>query len=80
MSPRTLPEPSDGPEAWRDAICSGDRRALARAITLIESTRADRVALGQRVLEQLVPYTGAAQRVGVTGPPGELPPPRSKGP
>ena len=70
MSPHDLPDASSGSEAWCDAIRSGDRRALARTITLIESTRTDRAALGQRVLEQLVPYTGAAQRVGVTGPPG----------
>lgn len=70
MSRPDLPDPSDGPDAWCEAIRSGDRRALARAITLIESTRADRASLGQRVLEALVPYTGAAQRVGVTGPPG----------
>jgi LAO/AO transport system kinase len=57
-------------EAWRDEIRSGDRRALARAITLMESTRADQAALGQQVLDALVPYTGTARRVGVTGPPG----------
>ncbi|MBW2269006.1 MAG: methylmalonyl Co-A mutase-associated GTPase MeaB [Deltaproteobacteria bacterium] len=57
-------------EAWRDEIRSGDRRALARAITLLESTRSDQAALGQQVLDALVPDTGTAQRVGVTGPPG----------
>jgi LAO/AO transport system kinase len=56
--------------AYRDAIRAGDRRALARAITLLESTRADQAALGQEVLELLVPYTGGAVRLGVTGPPG----------
>jgi len=70
MSQHALPEESDAPEAWRDAIRAGDRRTLARAITLIESTRADRAAVGQRILDELVPYTGEAQRVGVTGPPG----------
>jgi LAO/AO transport system kinase len=55
---------------YRDAIRAGDRRALARAITLLESTRTDQAALGQQVLEELVPYTGKAVRVGVTGPPG----------
>lgn len=57
-------------ETWRDEIRSGDRRALARAITLLESTRADQAQLGQDVLDALVPYTGTAQRVGITGPPG----------
>jgi LAO/AO transport system kinase len=52
------------------AIRAGDRRALARAITLIESTRPDRQALGQAVLEGLVASTGGAVRLGLTGPPG----------
>jgi LAO/AO transport system kinase len=52
------------------AIRAGERRALARAITLIESTRPDRSALGQEILEGLVGDTGGALRVGLTGPPG----------
>ena len=54
----------------RDAVRSGDRRALAQLITRIESTRKDESELGQRVLEELVPHTGRAVRVGITGPPG----------
>ena len=54
----------------RDAVRSGDRRALAQLITRIESTRTDESELGQRVLEELVPHTGRAVRVGITGPPG----------
>jgi LAO/AO transport system kinase len=57
-------------EAYAEAIRGGDRRAIARTITWLESTRPDQAALGQRVLEALVPYTGGAQRVGITGPPG----------
>ena len=52
------------------AIRAGDRRTLARAITLIESTRPDRQALGQAVLEGLIAATGGAVRLGLTGPPG----------
>ena len=52
------------------AIRSGDRRAIARAITLIESTRADRQALGQAILDALVGHAGGAVRIGITGPPG----------
>jgi LAO/AO transport system kinase len=55
---------------YRDAVRRGDRRAIARTITLLESTRPDQAALGQTILEDLVPYTGGAQRVGITGPPG----------
>jgi LAO/AO transport system kinase len=53
-----------------EAIRGGDRRALARTITLLESSRDDLAAEGQAILESLVPYTGGAVRVGITGPPG----------
>ncbi len=56
--------------AFCDEIRQGDRRAIARTITLLESRRPEHAALGQEILEALVPYTGAAQRVGITGPPG----------
>jgi LAO/AO transport system kinase len=52
------------------AIRAGDRRALARAITRIESTRADHQRLGQEILDALVSHAGGAVRIGVTGPPG----------
>ncbi len=52
------------------AIRAGDRRALARAITHIESTRADHQRLGQEILGALVHHSGGAVRIGVTGPPG----------
>ena len=70
------PEPGQGgggqesTQAYCDAIRDGDRRAMARAITLIESTRPDQAARGQEILEALVPHTGQAVRVGITGPPG----------
>jgi LAO/AO transport system kinase len=57
-------------EEFQAAIREGDRRAVARAITLIESRRADRQALGQAILEALLPSTGGAARIGITGPPG----------
>lgn len=55
---------------YRDAVRKGDRRAIAQTITLLESTREDRAQLGQDILEELVPHTGGAARVGITGPPG----------
>jgi len=55
---------------YRDAIRKADRRVIARTITLLESTRADQAALGQAILENLVPHTGGSVRVGITGPPG----------
>jgi LAO/AO transport system kinase len=58
------------PREWRDAICAGDRRAMARVITLLESTREDHAVRGQAILDTLVPASGGAIRVGVSGPPG----------
>ncbi|MEZ6036957.1 MAG: methylmalonyl Co-A mutase-associated GTPase MeaB [Planctomycetota bacterium] len=52
------------------AIRSGDRRALARGITLVESRRAEHTAAAESLLEQLLPDTGRAVRVGITGAPG----------
>jgi hypothetical protein len=51
-------------------IRDGDRRALAKAITLIESTRRDHQPRGQAVLEALLPHTGRSIRVGISGAPG----------
>jgi LAO/AO transport system kinase len=49
---------------------AGDRRALARAVTLIESTRPDHRDAAERLVETLLPHTGGAIRLGITGPPG----------
>lgn len=51
-------------------VAAGDRAVLARAITLIESTRAEHQAAAQEVLHRLLPRSGAAHRVGITGVPG----------
>jgi LAO/AO transport system kinase len=48
----------------------GNRRALAKAITLVESSRRDDQERAQRLLEAILPDTGRAVRVGVTGVPG----------
>ena len=48
----------------------GDRRALARAITLIESTRPDHREKAELLVESLLAQTGAAVRIGISGPPG----------
>jgi len=49
---------------------SGQRAALARAITLIESRRADHQASARELVQALLPDTGKAVRVGITGSPG----------
>ncbi len=51
-------------------ILSGDRRALAKAITLIESERNDHKKLAQQLLNQLLPHSGNALRIGISGSPG----------
>lgn len=51
-------------------LVEGDRRALARAITLVESTRADHRDAADRLLAQLLPRTGKAVRLGISGVPG----------
>jgi LAO/AO transport system kinase len=49
---------------------AGDRATLARAITLIESKRADHQSQAHRLVQELLPQTGKAVRVGITGSPG----------
>jgi LAO/AO transport system kinase len=51
-------------------VLDGDRRALARAITLTESTRADHRADAEALLTEVLPHTGGAARVGISGAPG----------
>ena len=58
------------PPVTAAAIRSGDRAALARAITLMESRRADHRAEARALLQELMPHTGQAVRVGITGVPG----------
>ncbi|OBG40118.1 MULTISPECIES: methylmalonyl Co-A mutase-associated GTPase MeaB [Mycolicibacter] len=52
------------------AVRSGDRSVLPRAITLVESTRADHRQQAQELLLALLPDAGGARRVGITGVPG----------
>jgi len=54
----------------KDDILSGQRRALAKAITLVESSRADHQEEAQALLTQLLPHTGKSVRLGFTGTPG----------
>jgi LAO/AO transport system kinase len=53
-----------------DAILAGERAALARAITLAESRRPDHRRQAQELIQALLPQTGGAIRVGITGVPG----------
>jgi LAO/AO transport system kinase len=51
-------------------LLGGDRRALARAITLVESTRQDHRERADALLGELLPHTGKSVRLGITGVPG----------
>src|ERR1700748_3366247 len=51
-------------------VRAGSRAALARAITLVESRRADHQAAARDLVQALLPDAGKAIRVGITGSPG----------
>ncbi|MCL4785947.1 MAG: methylmalonyl Co-A mutase-associated GTPase MeaB [Verrucomicrobia bacterium] len=51
-------------------VLAGDRAVLARAITLVESNSRLHEAQAQEVLTRLLPHTGKAKRIGITGVPG----------
>ncbi len=63
---------TNGPslETMIAGVRSGDRAMLARAITLVESTKAEHQARAQQLLQALLPATGGALRLGITGVPG----------
>src|ERR1700758_2249572 len=56
--------------ALAKSVRAGNRAALARAITLVESRRADHQAAARDLVQALLPDTGKAVRVGITGSPG----------
>lgn len=58
------------PSELADRIRAGDRRALARAITLVESRRPELQERGEQLLDRLLPLPGDAIRLGITGTPG----------
>ena len=60
---------SDPVQLARDLL-AGNRRALARAITLVESSRADHLDQARRLLQQLAPHAGRSIRIGISGVPG----------
>ncbi len=57
-------------DAYVQGVLDGSRAWIARAITLVESTRPDHRRLAQRLLTELLPHAGKARRVGVSGVPG----------
>ena len=57
-------------QALADQIIQGDRRGLAKAITLVESTRSDHRQQTSALLESVMPHTGNSIRIGISGAPG----------
>jgi LAO/AO transport system kinase len=53
-----------------EGLRRGDRRALARGITLVESTRPDHRRRAETLVERLLPETGRGVRIGISGVPG----------
>jgi len=68
VSSKVILEPAD--QALVEGVLARQPRALARAITLVESRRSDHQARAALVLEALRPHTGGSIRVGITGSPG----------
>lgn len=74
-SPTTLVAPRHAPGRlpladYREGVLAGDRVVLARAITLVESDREDDAEVAAELLDAVLPHTGRAMRVGITGVPG----------
>lgn len=65
-----MTRPHEDDAVLAERVARGERAALARAITLIESRRADHRQRAQALLQMLLPRTGKAYRVGITGVPG----------
>lgn len=57
-------------KSLKNQIRAGDRRALAKAITLVESTRSDHRQQATELLENLMPDTVNSLRIGISGAPG----------
>ncbi len=62
--------PAADVERLAEGIVAGDRAVLARAITLVESRKAEHRRAARALLQALLPWTGGAVRVGLTGTPG----------
>ncbi|MGH4035025.1 methylmalonyl Co-A mutase-associated GTPase MeaB [Actinomycetota bacterium Odt1-20B] len=57
-------------DSYVKGVLGGKRAQIARAITLVESTRPQHRALAQELLTELLPHAGAARRIGISGVPG----------
>ncbi|NPA43646.1 MAG: methylmalonyl Co-A mutase-associated GTPase MeaB [Chlorobi bacterium] len=58
------------PDEWASRILRGDKTALSRAITLVESTVPAHARLAEELIRRLLPHSGKSFRIGITGVPG----------
>ena len=65
-----IPMLSQDPEFYVEGVLAGNRRIVAKTITLVESTRAEHQDLALEIIDRLIPHTGSAVRLGITGVPG----------
>ncbi|MGD9243932.1 MAG: ATP/GTP-binding protein, partial [Desulfobacterales bacterium] len=61
---------SDDPQHYVQGVLDCNRRVLAKTITLIESSLSSHQELARTIIDLLLPYTGKAVRLGITGVPG----------
>ncbi|MBP5206173.1 MAG: methylmalonyl Co-A mutase-associated GTPase MeaB, partial [Bacteroidales bacterium] len=57
-------------EEYIQGILTGDRTILSQAITMIESSNPDHLAMAQAIIEGCLPHSGNSLRIGITGVPG----------
>jgi LAO/AO transport system kinase len=69
MALRTLGRTTD-PASLSHGVLAGERASVARAITLVESRRSEHQSAARQMVQALLPRTGQAVRVGITGVPG----------
>jgi len=61
---------SDDPQYYFQGVLEGNRRTLAKTITLTESSHRSHQALARKVVDLLLPHSGKSVRLGITGVPG----------
>ena len=61
---------TEHPHTYINGVLSGERRVLSKTITLIESSLPAHQQLARKILDALLPHTGKAVRLGITGVPG----------
>ncbi|GIU85347.1 MAG: ATPase/protein kinase [Acidimicrobiales bacterium] len=69
-SDRSVTRESPGARSLAERVLAGDRLALAKAITLAESTRVDDRPIAAELLDRVLPASGKARRIAITGAPG----------